>query len=470
MNLTDMIKAKRAALAALMTERGSIGDSQKAILATVEAEGRSALNDTEETEFEGLRERKLETDKKIELAEADLEKLVREQKADEDFAERAAQSAPSGTERRAYDEVARVGAEKRTYSAESDKSGREFLLDVARSQRFGDSEAGSRLARHMTEERVERGDKLQRAVGTGGVSGLVVPQYLVDMYAPKAQALRPFADVCNRHDLPETGMTVHLGKVTTSTSTDDQANEGDAVDETDFDDTLLTIPVRTNAGQQTLSRQAVERGIGVDNVVVEDLFKSYSTRLDSNLINHATTGLSAVANLTAYTDADASPAELHPKIMGAAAGVEASLLGYGSAKLAVMHSRRWWWLQAQVGSVWPAFGQPGLQAQTFGENFGNRYGSGFRGVLPGGLAAIVDNNIATSKGVGTNEDELFVVDNDECHLWEDPDAPMMIRTEEVKAATLQILFVLYGYYAYTYERFDGAVQKVGGTGLITPTF
>ena len=57
----------------------------------------------------------------------------------------------------------------------------------------------------------------------------------------------------------------------------------------------------------------------------------------------------------------------------------------------------------------------------------------------------------------------------EAHLFEDPNAPMFIRAEQTKAANLQVLLVLYGYYAFTFARVPHA-RKVSGTGLVTPTF
>jgi hypothetical protein len=71
-----------------------------------------------------------------------------------------------------------------------------------------------------------------------------------------------------------------------------QASENTA-SETNIDDTLLTLNVQTNAGQQTLSRQAIERGTGVEAVVMDDLFRRYHTNLDSTLLNQASTGLAA---------------------------------------------------------------------------------------------------------------------------------------------------------------------------------
>lgn len=111
---------------------------------------------------------------------------------------------------------------------------------------------------------------------------------------------------------------------------------------------------------------------------------------------------------------------------------------------------------------------PGFQCSTKNAS-GERYGAGFRGVLPNGTPVVVDNNIATNTGAGTNEDEILFGAQSEFHLWEDPNAPMLIRAEQPKASTLQLLLVVYGYYAFTAERRDHA-QVVTGTGLVTPSW
>jgi hypothetical protein len=322
----------------------------------------------------------------------------------------------------------------------------------------------------MAEERVERAEYLQRAVGTGAWAGLTVPQYLTDMYAPAAQANRPFADACRRHDLPPQGMQVNISRITTGSSVDNQSAENAAVAEQDMDDTNLAITVQTAAGQQTIARQAVERGAGVEAVVLDDLFRRYNTNLDNKLLNQATTGLTNVATAVAYTDATPTAGELYPKVIEGLAGVEAAMLDMASGdNLAVMNSRRWYWMQNAMGSTWPLITQPGIIAQTLGANFAEAYGRGVRGVLPNGTPVIVDNNVATNLGAGTNEDEVYLVDRQECHLWEDPNAPMYIRAEQTKAANLGILLVVYGYFAYTHQRYAHA-RKIAGTGLITPTF
>lgn len=375
---------------------------------------------------------------------------------------------PSGAKRPAYDEVARVGREERTYHAGVDRKGAMFLRDVISQQLFNDHQASSRLARHMHEESVERSPYLQRAVGTAAFTGLVVPQYLTDLYAPAIAPMRPFADVCNHHDLPESGMTVNISLITTPTGVALQASENSAVQETNADDTLLTINIQTAAGQQTISRQAAERGTGIEEVVIDDLFRRYATNLDSTLITQATTGLAAVAQLVSYTDASPSGTEAWPKFLAAAANSEAALLGFARPDCVIMHSRRWYWLQSQLSAQWPLFGQPGISEVRGGENYGVKYGQGYRGMMPNGMAAIVDNNCSTA--INSTQDEAYVVATDECHLWEDPNAPVFLRCEQPAASSLGILLVLYGYYAYTFSRYANAMSRIGGTGFAAPVF
>lgn len=395
-----------------------------------------------------------------------VSEIQREMEADQRDAAAAEIRIPTG----ATAPAGRVIHEARTYNEHTDRRGVQFAMDVARSA-IGNLAAMERLQRHMQEERVERGGELvERAAGTGAFSGLVVPQYLVDQFAPLARASRPLADAMRHHDLPEKGMSLSIARTTTGTTVADQANEYDTISETDFDDTLLSIPVRTAAGAQTISRQAVERGEGVEDTVLQDLIGAYNVNLDSGLINKGTVGLSAVSSAISYTDATPTGLELYPKLVQAPGLVEASLMNAAIGDvIAVMHSRRWYWLQAQLTSTWPLFGQPGVAGQQAGLNYGERYGNGFRGLLPSGTPVILDNNIATNLGAGTNEDEIYFTAQSEAHLWEDPNAPMLIKAEQNQAKKLAVDLIVYGYYAFTFVRRPHA-QKINGTGLTTPAF
>lgn len=459
MTLDELIQRAREALNTALATRQQEQDALMAL--------RSDENLTEDAVTARVATRD-SADAEVTRRQAALDELLAEQTREAELTVLAARTTATGTRAPAYDRVTRVGAEERTYRPDHDRRGSQFETDVAAAF-LGDYEARDRLGRHMQEERVERGDQLVRAAGTGAFAGLVVPQYLTDLYAPAAAARRPFADACRPHDLPPQGMTVNLSRITTATSTALQT-ENTAVSETDIDDTLMTINVQTNAGQQTLSRQAIERGSGVEPVVLDDLFRRYATTLDGTLLNQATNGLTNVATAVAYTDTTPTVAEMYPHVLEGLAGVEAALLDQASGdNIAVMHSRRWYWMQNGMSSTWPLISQPGIAAQMSGTNLATTYGSGVRGMLPNGTPVIVDNNIATNYGAGTNEDEVYLVDRQECHLWEDPNAPMYIRAEQPKLASLGVLMVVYGYFAYTHARYAQA-RKIGGTGLVTPIY
>ncbi|TCJ23026.1 hypothetical protein [Nocardioides jejuensis] len=462
MTLDQLIAAKYAERAARLAERN---EKSKELRDLRSAEAPDEAREGEiQSEIRSL-------DTVIDGLVAKIAEYEAERAADVVADARAAETTPgaeSPSENRA---PAVVKTEARTYRQDQDKRGKLFASDVAAAF-AGDFNAQARLQRHMQEERVERGAEEfdVRAVGTGAFSGIVVPQYLVSEFAGLPRADRPLADAMRRHELPATGMTVNLGKLTTGTTAGEQASENAAVSEQDADDTLLTANVLTSAGSQTVSRQGSERGVGVEDTIIEDLISAQRANLDSLILNRATTGLTNLATSIAYTDATPTAAELYPKLLQGPAQVEAAMLNaHPGDVIAVMHSRRWYWLQSQLTSTWPLFGQPGAAAQQAGVNYAERYGNGFRGVLPSGVPVIVDNNIATNLGAGTNEDEVYFVSQTEAHLWEDPNAPVLIRAEQPKAKNLGIDLVVYAYFAYMFNRVTHA-QKINGTGLITPTF
>jgi hypothetical protein len=468
-NIDQLIAQTRAAIAAKLEQRNTHKTAIDAVRSACAAESR----DPSEAEATTVRTA-AEARDKIDADVAELEAALRgyeQEKARDEAAGRLAAEVTPAARAPHYDQAARVGAESRTYRPDTDKRGIQFATDVA-SAFLGDFAARERISRHMDEERVERASVEfdTRAVGSGAFTGIVVPQFLVDQFAALPRADRPLADAMRHHDLPAVGMTVNIGKLTTGTSAAEQASENATVSETDADDTLLSPAVLTSAGSQTVSRQASERGVGVEDTIFEDLISAQRANLDSIVLNKAAVGLTNVATAIAYTDATPTAPELYPKLLQGPAQVEAAMLNaHPGDVIAVMHSRRWYWLQSQLTSTWPLFGQPGAVINAAGANYAERYGNGFRGVLPSGVPVIVDNNIATNLGAGTNEDEIYFVSQMEAHLWEDPNAPVLIRAEQPSAKKLGVDLVVYAYFAYLFTRVSHA-QKVSGTGLVTPTF
>lgn len=451
MDFRDLLRKK---LNDIIDERNAVKTEIDALLAIPATENRSDLTADETARFDALKaripgidERKAEAEKRL----AELEDLAR-------IEERVAIASTASP--------AVVRNEERTYNPDAEKRGTSFLTDiVARS--FGDLDASTRLARHMKEEFTLRGAGFERrAAATSAFAGLVVPQYLTDLVAPYARAKRPFADICNSHPLPASGMTVNISRITTGTSAAAQT-ENSAASETNIDDTLLSPAVITVAGQQTVSRQALERGTGVEAIVLADLTAALNTKVDDTLINTATTGLDAVTDANvdvAYTDASPTAAELWPKLADLVQQVQSAV--FGGVTHWVMHPRRFWWLASAVGTSFPFVQLPNAAPQMGGTVANTDY-NGIAGYLMG-LPVILDANIVTNGGGSTNEDRIYGVTSSECHLWED-DA-MFIRAEQTNAASLGVLFVVYKYLAYTFSRYVSANGRIAGTGLATPSF
>jgi HK97 family phage major capsid protein len=358
--------------------------------------------------------------------------------------------------------VAVVKSEPRTYS---ERSGDSFIRDAYNAQFNGDFGAKERLARHMKEESVERRD-----VTSANFAGLVVPQFLTELAAPFARAGRPFMDVSRRHQLPDAGLTISLSKVTTGTATAVQT-EGAAVQETNMDDTKLDISVLTIAGQQNVSRQAIERGTNIDSLVMADLVSAYHTNLDATYVTTAAASLTnTITQVITYTDGSPTVAELYPKLLDGIQRIQTNF--FGGPNFILMHPRRLAFILAALDqSNRPlAVPTPNGPQNAFAVGAGSVvYGNS--GYSIAGLPVITDANVITTNGANNNEDVIIIGSTQESHLWEDGGGePMMLRFEEPKSAELEVKMVVYGYSAYTANRYPNAFALIGGTGLVTPTF
>lgn len=405
-------------------------------------------------------------------APADLEARVAAAEARADLEARIINleaRAVATAESRAYDSVARVTREERTYSVDADRRGVSFIHDVV-ARTFGDADAGQRLSRHAQEERTERGTASEtRAIGTSALGAIVVPQFLVDLVAPVARAGRPTADICTRYPLPAEGMTVEIPRLTTGTSAAVQATQNTSVSETNLDETTLSVPVVTIAGQQTISVQALTRGRGTEQIIVRDLVAAYNTRLDNQIINGAAgtgehRGILATANIQAVTFTDSTPtvSELYPKLFDLIQKVQTGY--FGGISHFLMHPRRWAFLAAAVGTS-----QPFLQISQNPQGAGGQAAApGYGGVVGNiaGVDVVLDANILTT--TSTNQDTIYGVTASELHLWEDGGAPLFIRVDQ--ASSLGVTIAAFGFTAFTAGRYPAAHGAISGTGLTTPTF
>jgi HK97 family phage major capsid protein len=273
--------------------------------------------------------------------------------------------------------------------------------------------------------------------------------------------------------LPETGMTVNISRITTGTSAASQASENAAVSETNADDTLLTVNVNTIAGQQTVSRQAVERGEMVEEVLLADLANAHNTELDRQVINGSGAsgqhlgilGTSGTITIT-YTDATPTAGELWPKLVDSVRQVGAQR--FASADLLVMSPLTWGWLLSSLDTTGrPLFAVGGSEGQFTTQGASDNAGYDMRGTMLG-CRVVVSGNVPTNLGGGSNETRVIAMRGADSFLWEDANAPIYIRAEQPAAASLGVLFVVYSYSAFTAGRQPKSVAFVQGTGLILP--
>jgi HK97 family phage major capsid protein len=417
------------------------------------------LTEVELVNVEALNTEIKKLDERIEQI-SDIE--LRNSKA-ADLAAKVDATAPKSEKRSAS--PAYVIKEELTYS---ERTAGNFLNDAMKAQFGNDYEARERIQRHQNEMSVE-----MRAASTNSFDGLVVPQYLVDLYAPLARAGRPFADAARKHTMPQQGMSVVISRITTGTDVAYQTSQNTAAVTQDPDDTTLTVNINTIAGQNSVSKQALMRGYNIENIVLGDLIRAYNTKLDNSLLNGTGSngqplGLAGMTTgiLVTYTATTGTVAGVFPKIADAIQQVQSTI--FASPNAIIMHPRRLGFFLAGLdGSnrplVVPTANNP-QNAMGVGTGLPS-YGNSGYSLL--GLPIITDANVATNLGTSTNQDAIYVVDLNECHLWEE--APTYVKFEE-PAGKVAINIVLFGYSAFTSLRYPGAIAAINGTGLATPSF
>jgi HK97 family phage major capsid protein len=433
----------------LIEQRNAVLEASEALIETATTENRSLTAEEDQQIADSLKQVR------------DLDESIKHHTELEERAAKAKEiRAAAGVEQAVGG--AKVTSEARTYTERSENS---FIRDAYNAHFNGDYSAKDRLARHMNEEKIERRD-----VTSSNFAGLIVPQFLTDLAAPFARAGRPFLDRARKHSLPPEGLTISISKVTTGSATAVQT-EGAAVQETNMDDTKLDISVVTIAGQQNVSRQAIERGTSIDSLVMADLVSAYHTNLDSYYVTTAATSLTnVITQVITYTDASPSVAELYPKLLDGVQRIQTNF--FGGPNFILMHPRRLAFILAAVDTTNRPLAVPTpngpMNAVATGDSsvvYGNS------GYSIAGLPVITDANVITTNGAGANEDVIIIGNLQEAHLWEDgAGEPMMLRFDQPKSQELDITMIVYGYSAFTANRYPNAFALIGGTGLVTPTF
>jgi HK97 family phage major capsid protein len=440
------VKAQRNAAQAEMDQ----------IVAAVELRGSPSLTADEQRRFDAARDDARRLDDRLDTLEGRLAGI------DESVAARSA----SMESARRYGGTAtvRVNSEPGPYYKGGPSSFFADMLDARYSPAASD-----RILRHERAAQVQMRDgREQRAATTTSFAGLVVPQYLVDDFAPVARARRPFLDFVGGRQLPEAGMTLTVPRGSTGTVVVSQTSQGTAVASQDMVNTDLVVNVNTIAGQQDVSRQALDRGSNTDEEIMSDLAGAYTAELERQAFNgtganNQHLGLLSETGVASVTVTSAQPVNQVRQLAQALSVIATSR--QAPAEVIVMHPRRWaYWMQAADSQGRPLV-TPGGGLSNWSSDAQVPNG-GVLGSLYG-LPVIGSANIPTTISNSTfgGQDVIIVTRASDLRLWEDDPMPRRVRFEETLAGNLQVKIVAWDYSSWSAGRYPSASVVLTGTNL-----
>lgn len=295
----------------------------------------------------------------------------------------------------------------------------------------------------------------------------------MNQFIELARAGRAYANLCPTYPLPGGTDSINVPKIATGTATAIQTADNAAIQETDLTDTSVQANVKTIAGQQGLSIQLIDQSpINFDQMVFQDLAADYATKLDVQVISGSNSGnqvkgvrtASGIQTISATSGSD-NVSLLFAKIADAVQRVYTQR--FATPTVIVMHPRRWAFFLAAVDTQKRPLVVPSGPSVNQIASLGMLASEGVVGQMHG-LPVVVDPNLPTTLGTGTNEDVIHVLRATDLALYESS-----VRTralQETRATTLTVLLQVYGYLAFTAERQPKSIVEIGGSALATPTF
>lgn len=421
----------------------------------------------------------------VEAAKAAIERAEGIQRARDLHPEPSADPEPEPTATRTPETPERstssvqVTREELIYSPE----GRSFFKDMVDAKN-GDLHARDRLhqnnqqvvdqlrerSKRATDERDRHrlGVEARAISQTAGAGGeFVPPTWLNDQYAPLLRAGRAFADQCVTQPIVMGTNQINVPKITTGASTAVQT-DGGSVSNTDLVTTSVTAQYQSIAGRTIASYQLFDLGVpSMDGVIYQDLLADYWRTLDTNLINGNVTNAKGFLNVTGinaitFTAATPTGPLLYSPMFQGVSGIQKG--AFVGVDFTLWHPSTWNWYLSQLdgnnrplalsveGAAFNAMAQFTKNAQGLAGNFA-------------GFPVIVDANVPTTLGAGTNEARIGLFNRQTLYLWED--TPRFKIADQTNIANLQYQFVLYGYYACAFGRQPKMISVLSGTGLAT---
>jgi HK97 family phage major capsid protein len=299
-----------------------------------------------------------------------------------------------------------------------------------------------------------------------GSASFIPPLYMGSEWIDKERAGRPLADAVRQMTLPAQGKQLDFPRTQTSPEADVQASEAAAVTETDFDSETYSVSKVTIAGQNDHSLQSLEWSQpGMDEVIIRELVKSYNSKLDAQMLHGSGSsgqhrGLRNVSGINSISFSSGDAAALVGKVYQGVSDISTNAPGY-VPNAVVMHPRRAAWIAKHRDGSGNLLQQGGLFLAQ------GQQDSGFAGNIAG-LGVILDPNIQTTLGTGTNEDEIYALALNEVILAEGPLQARVLT--EVLSGTLQVRLQVFAFSAFAGGRRPKVVARISGAGLSSPSF
>lgn len=473
----EMLRRKRTA--ALEAMRSLSDDA---------AEADRALDDAEEEQIRSLEAEIEELDGKIKVHQRIADRTEAARKADAEASE-AMRAADGQTAARRADDGVEVGATAvrvtdpdfyppRMPDSSGHHAGRTggeaLLLDVYRAQLHNDIGVRAAASDVLDKHRRQRMDqdeavRISLASNLGADGGLVPPAYITSKIAEMPREGKPFVDVIPKEPMPATGLKAFLPQEATDTgdgvkahaeNTDVAVSEGTVTDE--------EIDIVQVAGTWKVTRKALDRGVGVSDLVWKMMTERYDAYYDSILLNGTqandeVVGILNDAATTAVTWTDTTPTftEFWPmwkKVVGDL--WEARKL---PPTLAIWSPKLWTWVGSQLDTTNRPLVLGDVDIVRNPVAVGDSVGMfGVMGQSQG-LNIMVDANMPTDLGAGTDETAVIVTRPNDLILMETP--MMSITAEQSSLDKLNVDFVLYGYIAFSSGWQSKSSAKLTGTGM-----
>ena len=312
---------------------------------------------------------------------------------------------------------------------------------------------------------------------SGNNSYFVPPAWLVNKYVKFAREGRPFAERCNKQEMVKGTDVINLPKILTGTATGAQTSgQNSGVLETDLTDAVVSSPVITRAGQQTVSLQMLEQSpIPIDEALMEDLLGALAEDIDTLVLTSpggtgAFYGVTTLAGTNAVTDSGTTPTgiEIFQDIVK---GISLSRKNRHRMPDAIyMTASRWFWLTSQADSSGRPLVVPSDQgvinaiATMTKNNDGDAPIETPVGTIYG-IPVILDDHIPVNLGTGTDQDEVVVARMSDLWLYES--VPTFRNLPQTYGQNLSVLFQIYEYAAFL-ARHDKGISVIGGAAFVAP--